>query len=299
MRYLRFPYPDAISTFDQVPGVEDLGGGVDVTGYSGVIATVDYAHRSGFGLHAAWVDWCFGVDRPAEWAERYVFYRRTSPPWHFEARFGDLPLRTLPMGKTGGGYSLFVGRSMGDWDVGLLWEDISGQQTYTGIVVTFKQDSITRWMGGLAFDYTRAPEGFAFQLPLLSGTFGSLTRLDASREPAFTGVLMAPGRRGFLEPRGLVLVGEIVAERVRTYWQNGQVRNRYEHRLSSWGRTSGRGVVAVMVEDPWYLQLEALVSPHTTFSSWEALQEWERDRLGPAQLSQRVVYRFYAPPGVI
>ena len=90
---------------------------------------------------------------------------------------------------------------------------------------------------------------------------------------AFTGVLMAPGRRGFLEPRGLVLVGEIVAERVRTYWQNGQVRNWYEHRLSSWGRTSGRGVVAVMVEDPWYLQLEALVSPHTTFSSWEALQE--------------------------
>ena len=296
VRYLRFPYPDAISAFDQVPGVEDLGGGQDVTGYSGVIATVDYAHRSGFGLHGVWIDWGFGVDRPAEWAERYVFYRRTSHPWHFEARWGDLALRSLPMGKCGKGYSIFVGRDMGGWDAGFLYEDISGQETYTGIVITFKQNSATRWMGSVAFDYTRSPEGFALQVPLLSGTFGNLIRMDASREPAFTGILMAPGKKGFLEARGLVLVGEIVAERIRTYWQNGQVRNWYEHRLSSWGKTSGKDVVAVMVEDPWYLQLEALVSPHTDFWSWDDIQEWERDRMGPAQVSQRVVYRFYAPP---
>ena len=250
VRYLRFPYPDAISTFDQVPGMEDLGGGVDVTGYSGVIATVDYAHRSGLGLHGVWIDWGFGVDRPAEWAARYVFYRRTSHPWHFEARWGDLALRSLPMGKCGEGYSIFVGRDMGGWDAGFLYEDISGQETYTGIVITFKQNNATRWMGSVAFDYTRTPEGFALQLPLLSGTFGNLIRMDASREPAFTGILMAPGKKGFLEAQGLVLVGEIVAERIRTYWQNGQVRNWYEHRLSSWGRTSGKDVVAVMVEDP-------------------------------------------------
>ncbi len=142
----------------------------------------------------------FGVDRPAEWAERYVFYRRTSHPWHFEARWGDLALRSLPMGKTGGGYSLFVGRDMGGWDAGFLYEDISGQETYTGIVITFKQNSATRWMGSVAFDYTRTPEGFALQVPLLSGTFGNLIRMDASREPAFTGILMAPGKKGF--PRG-------------------------------------------------------------------------------------------------
>ncbi|HRW79132.1 MAG TPA: hypothetical protein P5207_10775, partial [Candidatus Sabulitectum sp.] len=291
-RYLRFPYPDAISTFDQVPGVEDLSGG-DETGYSGLICTADYAHSSGFGLHGVWIDWGFGVDRPAEWAERFVYYRRSSQPWHFEARYGDLPLRSLPIGRTGEGYSVFAGRDMGGWSAGLLYEDVSGQETYTGIVITFAKNSASARAGALAFDYTRSPQGFAVQVPLLSGTIGGIRRMDSGMEPFFTGVLMSSGGRGFLEPEGLVLVGEVTAERIRTYWQNGQVRNWYEHRLSSWGRTSGHDIVTVMVEDPWYLQLEALVSPHTTFSSWEALQEWERDRMGPAQLSQKVVYRFY------
>ena len=294
-RYLRFPYPDAISTFDQVPGIEDLGGGEE-TAYSGLICTADYAHSSGLGLHGVWIDWGFGIDRPAEWAEKYIYYRKTSAPWHFEARYGDLALRSLPIGRADEGYSIFAGRDMGEWSAGLLYEDVSGQETYTGIVITFKKESSTAWAGAMALDYTRSPEGFAVQVPLLSGTIGGIRRIDSSRQPFFTGVLMSPGRDGYLEAEGLILVGEITAERVRTYWQNGQVRNWYEHRLSSWGKTSGKGIVAVMIEDPWYLQLEALVSPHTDFSSREALEEWERDRMGPAQISQRVVYRFYAPP---
>lgn len=292
VRYLRFPYPDAISTFDQVPGIEDLNGG-DETGYSGLICTVDYAHRTGLGVHGVWIDWGYGVDRPAEWAERFVFFRNTSGPWHFEARYGDLPLRSIPMGKTGEGYSIFAGRSLGDMSAGFLYEDIQGQENFTGIVVTFAKNSMTSFMGSMNFDYTRSPQGFAMQIPLISGTIGNMRRLDADREPFFTGVLMSPGGSGYLEAEGLVLVGEIAAERIRTYWQNGQERNWYEHRLSSWGRTSGPDIVTVMVEDPWYLQLEALVSPHTDFSSMDALKEWESDRMGPAQVSQRVVYRFY------
>jgi hypothetical protein len=44
----------------------------------------------------------------------------------------------------------------------------------------------------------------------------------------------------------------------------------------------------VAEEKPWYLELEALVSPHVSVRS-----EWLRDRQGPAQLAQEVVYRFY------
>jgi len=45
-----------------------------------------------------------------------------------------------------------------------------------------------------------------------------------------------------------------------------------------------------MKEEPWYLQSEALVSPHN-FSV--GIKTWERDRQGPAQLSQKVTYQFY------
>ena len=91
-------------------------------------------------------------------------------------------------------------------------------------------------------------------------------------------------------PADGVLVGEIVAERIRTYWQNGQARNYYEHRISNWGQDgSNKDLVVVMQEDPWYLQAEALVSPH----NFGNLKEWESDRQGPAQLSQKVTYKFY------
>ena len=291
-RYLRFPFPDAISTFDQVPGVEDLTGGEE-TGYSGLTCTIDYAHRSGFGVHGVWVDWGLGVDRPGEWAEKYIFYRHVSTPWHFEARYGDLALRSLPLGRSDEGYSLFVGRAIGNWSVGLLFEDVHGQDTYTGIVVTFAEGKTTELLGSVAFDYTRSPQGFAVQAPLISGTIGNLRRSNSAGRQYYTGILMGPGKKDYVDMDGFELVGEVVAERIRTYWQNGQARNWYEHRLSGWGRTSGPGLIAVMVEDPWYLKLEALVSPHTKFTSWEALEDWESDRMGPAQLNQKVLYRFY------
>lgn len=110
------------------------------------------------------------------------------------------------------------------------------------------------------------------QIPLASGTIGKIQKLA---------------------PDDGVLVGEIQAERLRTYWQNGQVRNFYEHRLSAWGETGQDDLVVVMEEQPWYLQAEALVSPNTKFSSWDDLKKWEKQRQGPAQLSQKVVYKFY------
>ncbi|MGI6788024.1 MAG: hypothetical protein ACOX4X_00785 [Aminobacterium colombiense] len=41
------------------------------------------------------------------------------------------------------------------------------------------------------------------------------------------------------------------------------------------------------------MELESLVSPHTDLWSWDDLKKWEEDRMGPAQLNQKVVYRFY------
>ena len=296
VRYLRFPYPDAISLFDQVPGVGDLEGR-EPTGYSGLIATLDYAHRSGLGLHGTYIDWGFDVDRPSGWAEAYLYYRRDAGPWHFEARFGELAVRPEPLGRTAEGYSLFAGKTFENGNsVGFLYEDCSGQDAYTGIVVSFTPGETTRWMGETAFDYTRSPTGHAMQIPLLSGTIGKVIRADAQTSPVFTGVFMERGQGGWLEAEKWVLVGEVKAERIRTYWQNGQVRNFYEHRIFSWGTTDEKGLRVVMVEEPWHLQLEALVSPHTDFWSWEDLEEWERDRQGPAQLRQKVTYRFYRKP---
>lgn len=291
-RYLRFPYPDAIATFDQVPGIGDLKGGEE-TGYSGLILTADYSHRSGFGLHGTWIDWGFGMDRPGDWAEGYLFYRGDSGPWHFEARYGYLPLRQEPLGRTEKGFSLFAGYSHKDWSAGFLYEEIDDQRAHTGIVVRFSPGERTRKMGELAFDYTRAPQGFALQIPLAFGTFGRVRRVSSSEEPFFRAVLHRPGEKGYLEAQNWVLVGEVKAERIRTYWQNGQNRNFYEHRISCWGETSSPGLFVVMVEDPWYLELEALVSPHTDLWSLDNLQQWEDDRIGPAQLNQKVTYRFY------
>jgi hypothetical protein len=48
-----------------------------------------------------------------------------------------------------------------------------------------------------------------------------------------------------------------------------------------------------MKVEPWYLQVEALVSPHSLPTNWDEAKEWESDRQGPAQLKQPVTYKFY------
>lgn len=268
MRYLHFPYPDAIAMFDQVPGIGDLKGGA-ATGYSGALLTLDYARNNGFGAHVSGINWGFGRTGGAQVLEDYLFYRRNFGKVHLETHFGGLAVRPEPPGRRATGYNVYLGTQWKGYTAGLLYEKLQDQPAYTGIMVTFPMNGVTRAMGQVAFDYDRSPEGFAMQVPLASGTIGGIRK----RAPA-----------------GGVLVGEVKAERLRTYWQNGQARNFYEHRLSAWGETNDAGLVVVIKEEPWYLQAEALVSPHT-FSV--GAREWERDRQGPAQLSQKVTYQFY------
>lgn len=271
MRYLHFPYPDAIAVFDQVPGISDLEDGAK-TGYSGELLTVDYAHKSGFGAHASGIHWDFSRDGGSDILESYVFYRQDFGRMHFEAHAGELAVRPEPAGRKETGYNWYVGTKGGHYDVGILYEKLDHNPAYTGIMVRFPLDRTTKALGKVAFDYDRNPEGIALQLPLAEGTIGGIRRTA---------------------PEQGVLVGEIKAERLRTYWQNGQVRNYYEHRLSSRGETGKAGLVVVMEEEPWYLQAEALVSPHTRLGSWDDLRAWEKDRQGPAQISQKVTYKFY------
>jgi hypothetical protein len=283
IRYLHFPYPDSIDIFDQVPGIGDLKGEKETTGqatgYSGELLELDYAHHSGWGVHATALRWDFGRKTADESStshnrndliDNYLFYRHPIGALEFETHIGGLAVRTEPLGSRALGYNVYLGtRSQHPgFSAGVLYEKLHNQPAYTGVLMTFALDPVTKAMGSVAFDYDRSPQGIAMQIPLVAGTYGHFAK-EA--------------------PKGGILVGEVKAERLRTYWQNGQARNYYEHRLSAWGDTSGKNTVAVMIEQPWYLQAEALVSPN----SFHDLRKWERERQGPAQLSQSVTYQYY------
>ncbi len=263
VRYLRFPYPDNLSIFDQVPSVSDLKGASEFTGYEGPLFTLDYAHGTGLGWHF--------VSLREQRIENYGRYLGEAGPFVFEGRAGELQIRPEPLGRSAPGYNLFAGARGLGFQVGLMYERLQGQPIYTGVMVGFASNWLTQWAGNVGADYARSPQGVAVHLTPLKGTIGF------EREA----------------PRGAELVGEVTAERIRTYWQNSQIRNFYEHRLSSWGETTDPSLIAVAEEESWYLQAEALVSPNNSFQSWDDLVRWEKQRQGPAQLSQKVRYKFY------
>lgn len=267
VRYLHFPYPDAIALFDQVPGIADLYGG-SATDYRDLILQTEAALQSGWGVHFGGLAQVFNGRPVVRESEAYGFYRSSfGRGWHLEGRCGDLAVRREPLGRRGRpGGSLYVGKQIGEFNVGLLYENKRTEHEYAGIVVQLRPGPVTRVLGRVSFDYSRKPEGFTAQIPLWHG------RLRESR---------------FVRS-GDELVGEIRAVRLRTLWQQGFVRNQYEHRLDSWGETADPRLHCVVTEEPWYLQAEALVSPHLLPDT-----RWERDRQGPGQFAQRVTYRYY------
>jgi hypothetical protein len=273
VRYLRFPYPDAIAVFDQVPGVADLQGRFD-TGYSGAVLAAEYAHDSGLGAHFTGIAWGFDgarADGDANAIEDYVFLRRDLGSLRLEARAGGIAQRTEPLGGPARkGYDAYLGLDThAGYILGALYEKREGERAYTGLMIVFPDDRVTRALGGAGFDYTRDPQGFSVQAPVVHGRFG----------------LARQSSPNLGEP-----VGEVVAVRTRTYWQAGLIRNFYEHRISAWGETSGAGLTVTAQEYPYYLWAEALVSPHTKADS-----QWFHDRQGPAHNSRLVIYRFYRP----
>ncbi len=285
MRYLRFPEPDLIAKFDHVPGTEDLRWDNAETGYNGQLLTLDYKSDLGLGYHLSGINWGFGDRSGSNLIENYLFYHDQWGPIDLESRVGRLPLRHSagPMigsgshlGSSGPGFNLYLGGNWRGYKAGLLYENVENKRhdqrdIRTGVLVQFAFSDVTELLGKLRFDYTRTPEGIVNHIPLASGDFGF-----AEEQPSNT-----------------ELVGEIKAKRVITYWQNGQGRNFYEHRVSKWGITDPSTTTVIMETKPWRLKLESLVSPHTSFRTWDDLVQWEEHRQGPAQLNQPVVYKFY------
>ena len=107
VRYLHFPYPDAISQFDIPAGIDDLTSRNE-TDYRSVVFQTEAALNSGWGAH-------FGVEAhgfvgdpkvDTHILETYGFYRSDfGRGWHWEGRGGLLAPRTLPVGRnaTAGG----------------------------------------------------------------------------------------------------------------------------------------------------------------------------------------------------
>lgn len=269
VRYVRFPYPDAISQFDLPPGVSDLFGGAR-TDYRDMLLQAELAWNSGWGLHWGGLANLVSGRPQANVLESYGFYRSDfGRGWRFEGRAGWLNRRQEPYwGAARQGFNVYVGKQLGEFNVGLLYEKREGEREYSGLMVQFRPGPVTRALGKVSFDYSRQVEGFSLQLPIWHG------RLKQSR---------------FVRS-GDILVGEVRAVRMRTLFQQSFLRNQYEHRLASWGETGDPSLHCVVTEEPWYLQTEALVSPNLTFDS-----RWERQRQGPAQFVQRVIYRFYRP----
>lgn len=269
VRYLHFPYPDAIAQFDLPTPITDLSRPAD-TVYRSLVLQAEAALNSGWGYHFSGLAQGVVGDARAgtRVLESYGFYRSDfGRGWHFEGRGGVLAVRNPLIGRGGElGGSVYVGKQIGEFNVGLLYENKRNENEYSGIMVQFRPGPVTRALGKVMFDYSRRPEGFTAQIPLWHG------RLRQSR---------------FVRP-GDVLVGEVRAVRIRTVFQQGVPRNQYEHRLASWGETSDPRLHCVVTEEPWYLQAEALVSRHLVPDA-----RWERDRMGPGQFVQRVTYRFY------
>ncbi len=269
VRYLHVPYPDAIAIFDPQFGNQDQYSPV-VTDYRTLLLEGDVALHNGLGAH-----WTGRTADPggseglhAMVLDAYAYYRLNfNPGWHFELHAGDLAVREFSQLRPGQpGVNVYLGKQLGEFNVGLFYEHKSAEPDFTGISVQFRPTRITRFLGKYTVDYSRHPDGFTAQIPLLH------YRLNEHTRPPSNGVL----------------VGQIRAVRIRTVDANGFERNQYEHRLEQWGQTGRHGLICVVKSDPWYLQAEALYSPHTSLDS-----RWLHDRAGPGQYAQRVTYSYY------
>jgi hypothetical protein len=272
VRYLHFPFPDAIALFDTVPDNRDLYISHAESDYRSIVLEGEVASYGGWGAH--WTGRAAGFspgDNPKGTViEAYAFYRtHFGNGWRFETRAGDLAVRRYPVGQPGEpGYNVYLGKQIGEFNVGLFYEHKRSEHDFTGVAVQFRPGPVTRVFGRYDIDYSRRPEGITAQIPLLH------LRLNEHKQPR----------------HGDVLVGQVRAVRIRTLDVQGLVRNEYEFRLESWGQTSGPEVRCVVREEPWYLQAEALVSPHTSLDS-----RWFHDRAGPGQYVQVVTYDFFKP----
>ena len=267
IRSLRTPYPDAISLFDRIPGVSDLSGGPP-NDYRNAVLSAELACANGFGLHFS--GQARGIDEPIEGRvlEAYGFFRRDfGDGWRFEGRLGAIPKRegaALTSLQPGG--DLYIGKRVGEFQVGVFYENKVREREFGGLMLQFRPGAITKAIGKYALDYSRPPDGITAQIPVFH------LRVNESRTVR----------------KDDILVGEVRAIRVRRVGDQGFVRDEYEHRLESWGETGSRRLRCVVAEEPWVLEAETFLFPQR-----DQANAFEKSRLGGERLIQKVTYRYY------
>ncbi len=277
MRYLRFPYPDLISMYDQVPDIMDLDGlrnpPKSYSGYQGLLLSSEYSNR-GKGFHFSGIQWMDSNRSGSDIIEYYAFLRRHGF-FDIELRWGVLANRFQDdgffLGTGSSGYSVHMGKTIKRWHVGFLYEYLKAEGIRTGVLVEFTPNIINRKLGEWRVDYTREPQGIGLQPTLWETHYGFAKTVDSEAD----------------------LKGIVLAERTTTYWQNGQGRNFYEHIIFKDGNPDSDLYDVVIVEGPTYLRVESLVSQHNSFRSKQDLIDWEASRQGPAQIAGLIEYRYY------
>ena len=185
--------------YDQVPGTEDLRRG-GFTAYKGIMMTQESMYKK-VGAHFTGILWVDSPYKNFNSIEEYLFFKPSYKQFDIEARWGRLARRLHPLGLSSLGYSIHLGYQMKGYRAGILYEYLEKEGIRTGVLVEFSPSFITRFLGKYRFDFTRAPMGFGFQPTLLKGVYGF-------KKAA---------------PKGYKKVGEVVARRIITYWQNGMM----------------------------------------------------------------------------
>ena len=121
MRYLRFPEPDIISMFDQVPGIEDLSKGKQ-TSYRGIMINHESTLIKNYGLHNSILQWANSDQKGISILESYLFYRYHGSLIDIEYRLGQLAERKFPLGQGSMGYSGYMGLTYKGFKAGILYE---------------------------------------------------------------------------------------------------------------------------------------------------------------------------------
>ncbi|MCF7921010.1 MAG: hypothetical protein K9N06_14010 [Candidatus Cloacimonetes bacterium] len=273
MRYLRFPWYGLIGRMDQVVGMSDIRSSNEEAGYKGVMNTVDYIHQDVLGFHnTLYLD---GKNSfLARLLESYLYLQYENDWFTLEARCGRLVVRdhetdNVPL-DSDWGWNVMSGIKLWNYDVDIFLEKVAGK-LYTGVSVKFASSLFSRIAGKLRLDYNRADEGFVVQYPLFYRDINLTSKIPESK----------------------VKVGEIVAERVITFWRIGMQRNFYEHIVSRTGITDPDAAEVVIRKKPMLLGIESIVSPVYKFEKLSDFRKWDSEGIRPGQLTQTVVYEFY------
>ena len=273
MRYLRFPFPDHISIFDQVPGVRDLSDttGTIKTSFDGALLVLDYQFSFGFGIHGSFIHWYQNLEKSFSLMESYISFKKNYKHLNFEIRTGLLHQRPEPPGSSSIGANAYLGIRWRGMKIGGLLEKLDKFPLYAGVLVSFSPSLITNILGTIHSDYTRGIKGLAFQIPLFHGNFGYVNEKNVEGEK----------------------IGEIVTERRMTFWQKSETRNFYEHHFSKNGITSGDSVISTIDEYSWYLKNESPVGPLFHLQNFNDVLNWDKKSARLGEIAQPVVYSFY------